>query len=176
MTGFSLSNFLLAVAVAVAACGVVVAAPATVYTWFGWRVTPTDYAVVHGKNNDPTENDFYLVCKGESGLIELNIRATNSGGYKSDMAGLDDVPTTFVFTKEHYPEKASLGPSEMLGGISIRYTFNRDSFTRGDDPILAAIARGEPFRVETPKTKTQLFSPMPARQFFGEMTSSCKPS
>jgi hypothetical protein len=58
----------------------------------------------------------------------------------------------------------------------LRYIFNRDSFTHGDDPILAAIARGEPFRVETPKTKTQLFSPVPAKQFFGDMTSSCKPS
>jgi hypothetical protein len=52
----------------------------------------------------------------------------------------------------------------------------RPSFTRGDDPILAAIARAEPFRVQTPKTKMQLFSPKPAKQFFGEMTTAREPS
>jgi len=144
------------------------------YTWYGWRMTPTDYAIVHGKNNDPTDNDFYLVCKGESGVIELYVRSINSGGYKSNMAGIDGVPTAFVFTKERFPAKAFLGPSEMLGGVSIRYTFDRAKFSRGGVPILVAIARGEPFRVQLPKVKTQLFSPEPAKQFFIELTSSCK--
>ena len=142
------------------------------YIWFGWRMTPTDYAIVHGKDKDPTNNDFYLVCKGKTGEIELSVRARNSGGYKSDMAGMDGVPTIFVFTKERFPAKAFLGPSEMLGGVSIRFTFDRGKF--GREPVLAAIARGEPFRVQLPKAKTQLFSPLPAKQFFIEMTSSCK--
>lgn len=100
----------------------------------------------------------------------------NTDGYKSDMAGIDDVPTTFVFAKERHPAKALLGPSEMLGGVSVRYILDRDRFTRGEDPILAALARGEPFRVELLKTKTQLFSPKPARSLFVAMASFCKPS
>ncbi len=137
-------------------------------------MTPTDYAVVHGKNNDPTNNDFYLVCKGASGLIELNVRSVDAGGYRSVMAGIDDVPTTFEFDKAKFPAKAFVGPSEMLGGISIRYNFDRAEFGRGGVPILAAMARGEPFRVQLPKAKTQLFSPEPAKQFFIALRSSCK--
>jgi hypothetical protein len=53
----------------------------------------------------------------------------------------------------------------MLGGVRVQYSLARD------DPILAAIARGEPFRVEMPKTKTQLFAPKPATRFFAEMMS-----
>jgi hypothetical protein len=47
----------------------------------------------------------------------------------------------------------------MLRGVSIRYAFDRDRFVRGDGPILAAIVRGDPFRIELPKTEMQRFSP-----------------
>jgi len=61
----------------------------------------------------------------------------------------------------------------MLGSVSIRYSFDHVKFGRGGVPILAAIARGEPFRAQLPKAKTQLFSPEPAKQFFIALTSSC---
>jgi hypothetical protein len=61
----------------------------------------------------------------------------------------------------------------MLGGVSIRYSFDRVKFSRGGVPGLAAIARDEPFRVRLPKAKTELFSPEPAKQFFIAVTSSC---
>ena len=42
--------------------------------------------------------------------------------------------------------KAALrGPEEMLGEVHVEYVFERN------DPVLTAIARGEPFRVVLPK-------------------------
>jgi hypothetical protein len=57
----------------------------------------------------------------------------------------------------------------MLGGIAVEYTFERY------DPVLAAIAHGEAFRVVLPKVTTQLFEPRTARAFFAEMAARCKP-
>jgi hypothetical protein len=42
--------------------------------------------------------------------------------------------------------------------------------------IAFAIARGEPFRVELPKTKTQAFSPKPTKPFFADMPRLCRAS
>jgi hypothetical protein len=170
--GIARNNVLAMAALAMSVCGD--ASGAEKYAWYGWRMTPTDYAIVHGIAKDPTENDFYLVCGGESGTIELSVRAVNSGGYKSDAAGAPEVTTTFVFAKERHRKSALVGPSEMLGGVSIRYVFDRDRFVRGDDPILAAIARGNPFRIELPKTKTQRFSPKAVQPLFVAMKAFCK--
>jgi hypothetical protein len=123
---------------AVVGCNTAAAASAGKYAWYGWRMTPTDYAIVHAKPHDPTESDFYLVCKGAAGGIGLNVRALNGRGYKSE--SVTDVPTNFVFPQRHYPATAGLlGPGEMLGGVAVLYSFARD------DPI------GEPFRVVLPK-------------------------
>ncbi len=142
------------------------------YTWFGWRMTDTEYAIVHALPKDPTDNDFYLICRGGHDHVDLSIRAIRSGGYGGPRYVSDietNIPTTFVFGKKRIAVNAAMrGPEEMLGGISIQYGFGRD------DPVLAAIARGEPFRVVLPKTTTQLFAPKAARPFFEEMAFHCK--
>ena len=142
------------------------------YIWFGWRMTDTEYAIVHALAKDPTDNDFYLICRGGHDRVDLAIRAISSGGYGGPRYASDietDIPTTFVFGKKRIAVNAAMrGPEEMLGGISIQFGFERD------DPVLAAIARGEPFRVVLPKTTTQLFAPKAARPFFEEMATHCK--
>jgi hypothetical protein len=144
----------------------------THYTWLGWRMTDTEYAIVHSVPKDPTDNDFYLVCQGGRDQVHLAIRALSSGGYGGPGYANDietDFPTTFEFGKKRIAVNAALrGPAEMLGGIHVEYVFERD------DPVLAAIARGEPFRVVLPKTTAQLFDPKAARRFFEAMASHCK--
>ncbi len=126
-----------------------------------------DYAIVHAVPKDPTDNDFYLVCHGGRDQIDLTIRAVDKGGY-----GLETETgqtTAFVFGRKRIPATATLrGPNEMLGGITIQYSIGRG------DPVLAAIARGEPFSVALAKTTSQLFSPEPARRFFEQMAAHCK--
>jgi len=137
------------------------------YVWYGWRMTATDYVVVHALPKDPTENDFYLVCRGGRDQVNLSIRGLNSGGYALEED--NNLPTTFVFGKKKIPFEAwTRGPAEMLGGINIDYMIDRD------DPVLAAIARGEPFRIVLPKATTQLFAPKPAKRVFREMAAHCK--
>lgn len=148
------------------------ASPATAgtekqYVWYGWRMTATDYVIVHALPKDPTENDFYLVCHGGRDQVSLSIRGVNSGGYALEED--KNLPTTFVFGKKKIGvESGTRGPAEMLGGINIDYLMDRD------DPVLAAIARGEPFRVVLPKATTQLFAPKPAVRVFREMAAHCK--
>jgi hypothetical protein len=137
------------------------------YVWTGWRMTDADYAIAHSLPKDPTDNDFYLVCHGGRDQVDLAIRSLTSGGYRLESE--TGLPTTFVFGKKRIAAKAVLrGPSEMLGGIVVEYTFERD------DPVLAAIAHGKAFRVVLPKVTTQLFAPRMARAFFAEMASRCK--
>lgn len=137
------------------------------YVWRGWMRTATDYMIVHSLPKDGTENDFYLVCHGGREHIDVSIRGIASGGYGEESE--TDVTTTFVFGKKRVPvTAANRGPAEMLGGISISYVLERNA------PVLAAIARGEPFRIELPKVKTQLFSPKDAVRFFREMAAHCK--
>jgi hypothetical protein len=137
------------------------------YVWIGWRMTDADYAIAHSLPKDPTDNDFYLVCHGGRDQVDLALRSLSSGGYRIETE--TDLPTTFVFGKKRIAAKAALrGPSEMLEGIVVEYTFERD------DAVLAAIARGEAFRVVLPKVTTQLFGPRMARAFFAEMASRCK--
>lgn len=137
------------------------------YVWYGWRMTATDYVIVHALPKDPTENDFYLVCHGGRGQVSLSIRGLNSGGYALEED--KNMPTTFVFGKKKIPlEAGARGPAEMLGGINIDYLIDRD------DPVFVAIARGEPFRIVLPKATTQLFAPKPAVRVFREMAAHCK--
>jgi len=135
-------------------------------------MTDTEYAIVHALRKDPTDNDFYLICRGGHNQVDLAIRALRSGGYGGPRYAHDtetDFPTTFVFGKKRMPvNAASRGPEEMLGGNHVEYHFERD------DRVLATIARGEPFRVVLPKTTTQLFEPKAARPFFEEMATNCK--
>jgi len=151
---------------------VATSASETRYTWLGWRMTDTEYAIVHSLPKDPTDNDFYLVCQGGRDRVDIAIRALRSGGYGGPRYAHDtetDFPTSFVFGRKHIPVKAALrGPEEMLGGVHVEYVFERN------DPVLAVIARGEPFRVVLPKTTTQLFEPKAAGRFFDEMASHCK--
>jgi hypothetical protein len=164
----ALNRLKIAAVAAVTACAGATAAAASNYTWFGWQMTDTDYAIAHGTSNDPTDNDFYLICKGGQHDVELDVRAVHGTGYKGQ--GANNVPTTFAFADKRLAATAFLvGPEEMLGGVSIQYMLGRD------DPILAAIAQGAPFTVQLPKIKSQIFSPAPAAQFFVEMTSFCKP-
>ena len=135
-------------------------------------MTDTEYAIVHALRKDPTDNDFYLICRGGHNQVDLAIRALRSGGYRGPRYAYDtetDFPTTFLFGEKRMPvNAASRGPEEMLGGVHVEYVFERN------DPVLAAIARGEPFRVVLPKTTTQLFEPKAAGRFFDEMASHCK--
>lgn len=139
----------------------------TQYVWYGWRMTATDYVIVHALPKDPTENDFYLICYGGRDQVKLSIRGLNSGGYALEED--KNLPTTFVFGKKKIPFEAwTRGPAEMLGGINIDYMIDRD------DPVFVAIAHGEPFRIVLPKATTQLFVPKPAVRVFREMAAHCK--
>jgi hypothetical protein len=136
------------------------------YIWRGWASASTDYMIVHSPPKKTTDNDFYLICHG-SGQVGLTLRAFQSGGYALETE--TDVPTTFVFGRRRIAMTAALrGPDEMLGGVSVQYVFERD------DPVLTAIARGEPFRVVLPKTTTQRFAPKAAKRFFADMAAHCK--
>jgi hypothetical protein len=158
---------LMAAMLAIGSCAGALAAPAEKYLWYGWRMSDNEYAIVHAKFHDPTDNDFYLTCKQGSGSVELDLRAIDAGGYKDD--ALAEVATTFVFGAKRMPATADLvGPAEMLGGVAVQYAFNLD------DPILATVARGEPFTVELPKTKTQIFAPQAVEKSFAEMNAFCK--
>ena len=137
------------------------------YIWRGWRMSEADYAIVHARPVDPTDNDFYLVCRGGRGRVEIAIRSWQRDGYGLETEA--DIPTVFLFGSKRIPAKAAFrGPSEMLGGIAIHYAFERD------DPVLAAVVRGEPFRVLLPRVTTQRFAPAEARRFFAEMAAHCK--
>lgn len=142
------------------------AGPDKNYVWRGWKMTDTDYAIVHALPKDPLDNDFYLICYGKRGEMDLDIRALDAGGYKLEAE--KDVPTVFVIGKTRLPVTAAgRGPAEN-GGISMTYRLTPDS------PVVAAMTRGEAFRVELPKAGTQLFSPKSAVRFFKEMASHCK--
>jgi hypothetical protein len=137
------------------------------YAWVGWRMTDSDYAIAHSLPKDPTDNDFYLVCRGGQNQVDVSIRSWENGKY--DLETETNLPTTFVFGKKRIAAKAALrGPSEMLGGTVVQYVFDRD------EPVLESIARGEAFRVVLPKVTTQLFGPRMARRFFAEMAVRCK--
>lgn len=152
--------------IALAARAAAAGAPAR-YDWYGWRMTDVDYAIVHALPKHPTDNDFYLVCHGGRDQIDLTIRAVNKGGYGPETE--TGQTTAFVFGRTRIPVTATLrGPNEMLGGITIQYSIGRR------DPVLAAIARGEPFHVALAKATSQLFSPQPARRFFAQMIAHCK--
>lgn len=143
------------------------AGPEKNYIWRGWEMTAIDYMIVHALPKEPSDNDFYLICYGKRGEIELDIRGIRSGGYKLESE--TQVPTTFVFGKTRLPEIAVMrGPAEMNGGISITYSLAPDS------PVIAAIARGQSFYVELAKAKTQIFSPKPAMHFFQAMAKHCR--
>ncbi len=137
------------------------------YIWRGWEMSATDYIIAHALPKEPSNNDFYLICYGKRGEIDLDIRGIARGGYKTESE--TQVPTTFVFGKIRMPVTAvTRGPADSLSGITTVYSLAPDS------PVIAAIARGESFYVELAKAKTQIFSPKPAMGFFKAMAKHCK--
>jgi hypothetical protein len=135
-----------------------------------WRVVPgmdDDTTIVHGAPKDELDNDFMLVCHGGANQVALTLRLLSSGehGGGSD----SNAPTTFVFGGKRIPIYAdSLDASEVPGGVAIEYTMKRN------DPVLAALARGEAFVIVTPKSTTRPFSPKGAAKYFEEMARRCK--
>ena len=94
-------KYIVSVAALLALCvTVATSASETRYTWLGWRMTDTEYAIVHSVPKDPTDNDFYLVCQGGHDQVHLAIRALSSGGYGG--------PDTRMISRPTFPRPLNL--------------------------------------------------------------------